>query len=107
MKKATESSMFTDVEYTPETQELTVTWRKDGKTTTYYDVPSQVGLDFFNSDSHGRAYNLDIKNKFESDISRAATAAVQAESAPPIEQDIPESPAPEFGDIEDDEDEDF
>jgi len=105
MKKATDSSMFTDVEYRPETKELILTWRKDGKPTTYYDVPEEIGVNCYNAESVGKFYNTEIKNKFESDISRAA----QAESAPPIEQPIPETSR--FGDlpenIEDDDDEDF
>jgi hypothetical protein len=101
MKKAVESSMFSHVEYMPETQQLTVTWRKSGEETTYYDVPTEVGVRFFNAESHGKAYGSEIKNKYESDISRAA----QVQNAPPIEEPIPDEI--QEVDFEDDESEEI
>jgi hypothetical protein len=60
-KERPESTAVNDVEYNPETLEMTVIFQHRG-TYKYYDIPLDVYVDFADSSSQGTYFNLYIRN---------------------------------------------
>lgn len=59
--------MFSEVDYSPEAQILTVTWLRNGTTTNYHAVPAAVWEAAKQAESIGKFYNSEIKGKYETD----------------------------------------
>jgi lysyl-tRNA synthetase class 2 len=62
-KDQTESTCVADIEYNPETQDMTVTFVKRG-TYVYHDVPLDTYTDFELAASQGTYFNLYIREQF-------------------------------------------
>jgi hypothetical protein len=58
------SSAIRDVRYNGETQELTITFKKDGTTYTYSGVSQSDYAALLYAMSHGQQFNFNIRNDF-------------------------------------------
>lgn len=55
------SSMVSEVGYDPDTQEMSITWAKSGKTSIYSGVPEDVAESCSRAPSVGQFINSEVK----------------------------------------------
>jgi hypothetical protein len=58
------SSMITSIGYDPSTGTLEIEFKGDGAVWQYFDVPESTWSEFEGSESHGKYWHANIKNRF-------------------------------------------
>ena len=61
----TNSSMLKSIGYDEQTEVLVITFKRDGRTFKYFDVPTYVYNDLVNAESKGNFFLENIKDVYE------------------------------------------
>lgn len=61
---ASNSSMISGIAYEVTTATLEIEFRNGGAVWQYFDVPEYIWIEFLYSESHGKYFNANIKDKY-------------------------------------------